>query len=87
MSKNTFKIVFLLPCQFYNFKGQNPITFKDRLYFVLLIQYPNISIYLKSSELVLCMCMLMNISTHRSSDGEKPISKASLQKISFFTPS
>ena len=48
---------------------------------------PNISIYLKSSELVLCMCMLMNISTHRSSDGEKPISKASLQKISFFTPS
>ncbi|CEG12090.1 hypothetical protein MSIBF_A1910029 [groundwater metagenome] len=47
---------------------------------------PNISIYLKSSELILCMCMLMNISTHHSSDGKKPTSKASLQTISFFTP-
>jgi len=50
---------------------------------------PKISLYLKSSELVLCMCMLMNISTHHLSVGKKPASKASLslRKISFFTPS
>jgi hypothetical protein len=47
---------------------------------------PNISIYLKSSELVLCICMLLNISTRSSFGDKKPVSKSSLQKISFFTP-
>lgn len=46
----------------------------------------NVSLYLKSSELVLCISALMNISTPPLPESKKPTSLVSLQRLSFFTP-
>jgi hypothetical protein len=46
----------------------------------------NASLYLKSSEIVLCMSLLMNLSTSSLSGSKKPTSLVSLKGISFFIP-